>query len=737
MSEIVRKNNEWRRRIIRLLEELLEDLQKRPPNPAQANMMEDMAIASRTAGHLPHNIPGGEITESLYYMKPIEIPKTPDPTVYKLEECAEDAAFAVYCFLQDATYFRMFIAHTWHDFALGRIGLQTASFCTNYICVKLETMSDELRKTFTYFEETFATRMHTKVDTFFRDHCTYGAAPSYPDKISPSWEDVKFARCARRRLGYYAHTLTFAVVTRLVFEGFHAQAGQFWGNSVDDMCLLKSLWQLHLTEYQTDMGAQIVKADQMFKAASALVKEHFDTEAIFAAQVLWDIQHLLETRGEGLEKILEEISLDMWHFYAKYAADWNNEKQKATNPSRFQRMARQMSFLHEKHDIDRYHDLMQQWELASNRQCTLPSFKLLRHVPLLITQLVSQFRAEYQTSFLDITNDEGYILTAIHLYNAAKSSGCLGTLEWEDMDWVMDHQSLHSIFSGSPPEADSEYAPRFCAAYGLDATKFDRGRESPRLEQVENDIYLKDVRRVRLEPASHFHKAAVEVVGKTTNADRLSQNERYIKFVEQFAGIQIDLFSPHGEPSNIGYLIAVKEAFEGDEESLIFDIFDFHLRCRRLLTKVRDLCLQKAPEDYPTIRFGGEEGVNPTLAELLLDLNDYPRYHERMWPKAVNLLREFIEEEGSECLEMTFTRMAFTTLDSAKDKSESGDSSSDTAMETPPPEVDDSDGDSDDPMPLAPQPGRSDSSDMSQTSSCGPSSTSSNHIPSNTQQSLP
>jgi hypothetical protein len=496
------------------------------------------------------------------------------------------------------------------------------------------------------------------------------------------------------------------------------------------------LYQLRLIEWQNDRTAAIFKADCMYLAANALVKEHIDTDAVFAAEMLWDIQHLINHQAADIENILEQAGRELWLLYHKYLAEWENEKLRASHPSRVQRMIGQFRFLEQvTADVGKYQHLMDSWETASDRQCAIAEFRLLCHVPLLVAQLVDQFRVEYQDTFLDVANDQGHILTAMHLYNAAVYSGALESMRWEDMDWLIGHQSQYSIFAGDPPKAAALYARRFCMAYGLDQTKFSSEREPLEMELVENDIYLEDVHPVRLKPPAHYNRICAKMTRAEDGSYHTLKSDGLIKAMEELAEIQLDLSSPHGKPSNIGYLIAATEAYESDEEALVFDVFDFHLRCRRLLTSIRDLCIEEAPHDYPTSRFGGEQGVNPTLAELLLDLSNYPRHQERMWPKVVQLLRNFINEEGSECLSIAWTRMKLTELGGADAKSESGDSGSDTANETPPPEPDEQDQGPNDRTPDAARSDRSDGSDGSHTLSH--ESGDSFVLPQSSQQRLP
>lgn len=105
MTKRVAKNNKWRRCIIRSLEGLLRDLQSRLPSLEQAVKFDQV-----TNSRADSMFEGVEFHESFYYTKSIEIPVEQDRVLYRLRQSAEDTAFAVYCYLQDATYFRLFSA---------------------------------------------------------------------------------------------------------------------------------------------------------------------------------------------------------------------------------------------------------------------------------------------------------------------------------------------------------------------------------------------------------------------------------------------------------------------------------------------------------------------------------------------------------------------------------------------------------------------------------------------------
>lgn len=617
-----------------------------------------------------------EITESLYYTKPIRIPRTNDEVVYKLQSCHEDTAFAIYCLLQDSHYLRLFSARAWREFKLGAIGIQTATICTNVAVAKIEELCDRFLETVTDFKRW---EMHLKIDLFLRDHCCY----SKGDFISPECEDVTLARSATRRLGFLSTSLLCGRVLGLTVDAYTLRQGQFWGETLDDMRLLKSLYQLSTLEELPGRCPFVCRHDCMYTTGSCLLRRRYEVDTVFAAQMLWDIQQEIDTGAADTENILRQVGRDLRILYDQYMPEWCHR-----SPSLFKRMNDECLFIDQiiNGGIDKLQKDLEVVEQQCPTQCPLPGFRLLRHVPLLVGQLVDQQRYSFQDFFMDIANDWGHVLTAIHFYNAAKESGALQTTQWEDMEWVIDHQNFHWIFAGEPPTKNEEYSSRLCLVYGLDQTKFASDRKPTKTERVKNDIHLKGVAPRRLESSSRFGKIYMKRKQESPTTSATPSRKMLLDVLEEFANNQLDQASPYGEPNNIGFLIAVKDAYEEDEEAVNFDIFDFHLRCSRLLKEIRKTCLEEAPEDYPAVRFDGEDGLNPTIAELLRDLTGCSRHHHRVWPKAVELLRNLIEKEGSTCAERAWARMKMSTLESpgAHIETPSDDSASDNMMETPP-----------------------------------------------------
>lgn len=646
-------NNKWRRRIIRLLEELLGDLQSRPPSAEQAAVIGKHT--KNRADSMFEGLERVEVAESLYYANPIEVPKTEDPNIYRLQQCAEDTAFAVYCFLQDATYFRLFSARAWRDFINGKISIQTATFCTNIADGHIGTMSIELRTTFRAFEDTLISRMHGNVDGFLRRHCGDDALVlgSPLDAIGPDCADLSLARHARRRLGYYVSTMSCQRTTRILFMNFVVSGTPH----IDEHThLVKSIYQLRCLEWPQSHLSTVFQSDCMFRVAHHIVGGSLDSHDVLVAQMLCDIQLQLDPQHTAIEDIAESLGQDYFNLYHLYRELWCNGQLAETCPERYQRMLTQFGLLKDALEFETsLQETVEGMERPINEHYTTTDFQLLRHAPSLVGCVVAQYHFRFQYDFLDLSNDYGHILTAIHFYNAAKSSGSLHRQQWEDIEWVIDRQSHHNIYAGAPPSTGPEFVSCFCQVYGLDAAKFASDLQLPVVGKVKKNIRLANVAPRRLESCSGYVRGCVD--------DQRNPLTR-IKMAEKFADEQLDFSSPYGKPSTIGVLIAAKESHDSDEEALHFNIFDLHVQCYNLISDIRDMCLREAPNDYPAVRFGGKADINPVIAELLRDLADVPRHHEGMWPKAVKMLSDFIDRLGSRCYEAALQRMEMTTWNS-------------------------------------------------------------------------
>jgi hypothetical protein len=97
----------------------------------------------------------------------------------------------------------------------------------------------------------------------------------------------------------------------------------------------------------------------------------------------------------------------------------------------------------------------------------LPRFLLLRYGPALCGLFLANIRDEYHRTTTDFASNQGQILVAAHLYNAAKCVKLLSSdLQWTDMDWFIEQQGSEWIFVGKKPKQGIGFAKQMNIALG-------------------------------------------------------------------------------------------------------------------------------------------------------------------------------------------------------------------------------------------------------------------------------
>jgi hypothetical protein len=97
----------------------------------------------------------------------------------------------------------------------------------------------------------------------------------------------------------------------------------------------------------------------------------------------------------------------------------------------------------------------------------LPGFSHLRYDPALRGLFLANIRDEYHRTTTDFASNQGQILVAAHLYNAAKCVKLLSSdLQWTDMDWFIEQQGSEWIFVGKKPKQGIRFAKQMNIALG-------------------------------------------------------------------------------------------------------------------------------------------------------------------------------------------------------------------------------------------------------------------------------
>lgn len=234
--------------------------------------------------------------------------------------------------------------------------------------------------------------------------------------------------------------------------------------------------------------------------------------------------------------------------------------------------------------------------------------KLFDCSPMLCGVMLFRLRLKYQHFGLILTNSWASILSAAHLLAACRHSGCYPgrTIDWPDMDLILDLHGRDDIFGGKYPENCEDSHVSYLHMVGL-------SKEVQQFAQSPFTTELPSASQFRSPNGPHGLKDHTQILPIFLS--------KYCR--DPSSGTHIDIHSleallttlktsnktvrrkrKHRSPQfSILQLLSILEAgLEAETKSVRFDYVLMHLRCLRLLEKVRlgahDYLLSKIGPKY-------------------------------------------------------------------------------------------------------------------------------------------
>ena len=614
---------------------------------------------------------------------------------YELDAPTQHEALALYSFLKDCTNVQLFVARTWQEFKDGTIGLLSASLVTNVGTAMLQEWSDELRATLPRLRNPNTRNIHKILkDVVNAEYC-------YCDNILPQpslgevadevvFEDVSIVTalsgCTHKDV-----TKTFVFKRgkgRYCPNGYEEQDDMFFRcisqlgglqyfdtNLQERLNVMRQKNDVELAEevkaikksdsengtlidlalvrlrYEEDFADQrrhaeddeetykqrFWRCDYMYKACSSFLTGQKDSWIIYAAQILRDTQRRLEEdASEGLD-MLQDQAYGLTKQYEVYLADTDIDHSGKKQKRWKQDIEDQVNFLHKAITQSDFQNLANKLEAKRVSDTEEDAqFSLLGNHPMLCGILLNETRNKCQEISIDVASEQGHILAVAHLYNAAWQSGYLEkSATWVDMEWFIKRQGSEWIFGGKRPKLPSDCVEAICVALGLDRSTFKQDR-------VEASESRGAVRRLHfltryLEPDV---KREIDGAGKVVGETRTSH--------DMLAKMRAMASEYDGSTASTETLTSFRLALEQDEVAFNFNVLGLHMKCLRLLRQIRDVCLERAPKDYPADIYDKPANLNLIAVELLRDLNGCERRNKRMVLRATGLMSDLIEPDGEQ-----------------------------------------------------------------------------------------
>lgn len=286
-------------------------------------------------------------------------------------------------------------------------------------------------------------------------------------------------------------------------------------------------------------------------------------------------------------------------------------------------------------------------ERRVGRALYLPKFSLLSTHPAMCGLMMQCMRHELRLTTIDMAGCQGQILTAVHLYNAARVSGLLpDNLHWADMDHFIEKQGSDWIFVERRPQDPRDIIRRMLLARGLGASKFSKD----------------------------YRHSNARNVGGIDGGYNLIRKIRHFEYLARYSELTLD---KSATLSSLATLSAFKNAIQKDDCAFHFNFMDLYLRCVRLLGSIQAHCLQHAPHDFPQSGYGHGLGMNDVITPMMTHYFFQRSHNIPVFPEAVKILCKVIEEEGDVVLKEAKTQekemKAYRTVLEAMFNPSSGD----------------------------------------------------------------
>lgn len=218
-----------------------------------------------------------------------------------------------------------------------------------------------------------------------------------------------------------------------------------------------------------------------------------------------------------------------------------------------------------------------------------PFFFLKTH-PLFCGLLVYWLNTSVRRFGIALANVYGSILSAVHLYNAARQSALL-SMQWPDIDYIISVNTPERLFIGGLPTTPADYLKRFQIALGSSAVNYARNRRTSRYETSSNssadrmlrvDYPVHDIFNKRCFEFARYSNLSAEAIDALLTFETAKSPARahHIRIVCQ-------QWAKDRKLSSLQLLEILRYALEDDEMHIRYDYISLHVRCALFLLQVR------------------------------------------------------------------------------------------------------------------------------------------------------
>jgi hypothetical protein len=567
---------------------------------------------------------------------------TPEPT-------EEDAEFAFFCLLKDATDIRFFVRRTWRQNKAGRLTLETAAVTMNTSIQVIEQLNKAFLGAFPKFPEF---EHHSKILKFiwnkrWRDDIVKepNGGQEWEMAYNDGVQQLDYASFSCDQVAYLVdQLLLFPLGSNFFDDGLPRLDGFGVPLAGHEVTFWKTLIQLAIV---SQPGLSGVPQDTVLKAMNGvLTRRKCPTWAVFAFQCVRDIQlefassnsnHKMELREATDPALLALLG------YASYTAHKGIGKWHDANLSEILNFNNRTTISICGNVVE---DAIVRLGLTDQGRFFGEQFLLDKH-PMMRGLIGQNTLVTAQIWATVMAASHGVITAVSHLYNAAQATGLLpAAIHWEDLDYYISELSEDMVFKSPRPLHDSEFNTCFKRACNYRIFGSSGSERLTRKVVKEAERHLARGKDLHLRFFSSYTYVSTNIkAGKVKFSDAHYNPELLLR----------KMLAKESKRANLTPLQALtdfREVLERDQSPLRFNILGLWLRCYKLLLAICDDLMRNSPRDYPADQYKHGSGGIMAVSSLLSERAGFVPVEKPQFPNAVKTMLKIIESEGCKELKL-------------------------------------------------------------------------------------
>lgn len=553
------------------------------------------------------------LEESLDVVDSSSVPKSVQPDrkplprqTYDIESMHDDILTSSLFFFHDLNEIRELIRAVWLDYSQGKADLSTASLVTN---TAIEIIQRNLDDHLAAMAGQHGAPEQQNWIWWVYAHICHGMdfqnleTPEDPINFETYQQAdyvcyLVFDIIQAFMEGNPSHQLTF-IKNRHGSTEFPESPRERFG--ADHLFLHLILSDLHnATKLGLDPGPAIDDITRVFLKDKVSETKLTPLWLTFAMQILVDIRHVLrhdtsqafqelQATGQRLTSVIR------YYFQFSRTQEWEKERWHKDNDPQILKLV-SFTSLWINQDILSKAIRKQSKQSPEEQGVELPPFFLMKQHPLLCGSIAYWLNLSLHEFGVSLANAYDSILSAAHLYNAARQLKLLDTA-WPDMEYLISVHTTQRIFVGGPPTRPEDFFKRFQMVLGASALNFARNRRAIRPQESSKDagsrrlrksMPIHDIFRARYcsyETRAELTNTKLEVI-ITEVVNRHPEMDHIVSYANQWARTR--------KLASLQLLSILGVAVTDEDLHLHFDYISMHIRCTTLLSEMRQKFIRGA-----------------------------------------------------------------------------------------------------------------------------------------------